>query len=102
MKKDCEIISPTMTGGRLFDLFAIAKFFKHCMYVPNLTATIAHIHTTQLAAMVVYSSLFMRFALRVKPRNILLFACHLTNFSAQSVQLVRVINYKYGFFSLFS
>eukprot|EP00731_Ephydatia_muelleri_P031858 Em0023g365a len=58
MKKDCEIISPKMTG-----------------------------------AMVIYSSLFMRFALRVKPRNLLLFACHLTNFSAQSIQLGRLIHY---------
>lgn len=35
----------------------------------------------------------MRFAIKVKPQNLLLFACHLTNFSAQSVQGGRFINY---------
>lgn len=37
----------------------------------------------------------MRFALLVKPRNLLLFACHFTNTSAQVVQLGRFINYNY-------
>lgn len=31
------------------------------------------------SAMVVYSILFMRFAWKVQPRNMLLFACHATN-----------------------
>lgn len=50
----------------------------------------------------------MRFALRVQPRNMLLFACHLTNATAQGVQIVRLVvrtkgivlltqqRYKYG------
>lgn len=33
----------------------------------------------------------MRFALRVQPRNMLLFACHLTNATAQGIQCVRLI-----------
>ena len=37
----------------------------------------------------------MRFAWKVTPRNLLLFACHITNFSAQSVQGGRFINYNY-------
>jgi len=46
--------------------------------------------TTTLAC---YSMVFMRFAWRVQPRNYLLFACHLTNATAQSVQDVRFFNY---------
>nr|CAH8868108.1 unnamed protein product [Trichobilharzia regenti] len=44
-------------------------------------------------AMVFYSSAFMRFALRVQPRNLLLFAMHITNVSAQSVQLYRFLDF---------
>ncbi|WWD17384.1 hypothetical protein CI109_101825 [Kwoniella shandongensis] len=42
-----------------------------------------------------YSLIFMRFAWRVQPRNYLLFACHLTNAAAQTVQEGRFINYWY-------
>jgi len=38
--------------------------------------------------------LFMRFALQVKPKNRLLFACHFANECAQLVQLARYIKYK--------
>ncbi|TFK57096.1 UPF0041-domain-containing protein [Heliocybe sulcata] len=48
--------------------------------------------TTALAA---YSMVFMRFAWRVQPRNYLLFACHATNTTAQSVQGFRFLNYWY-------
>ncbi|KAE9554254.1 hypothetical protein FO519_002553 [Halicephalobus sp. NKZ332] len=44
-------------------------------------------------ALVIYSSVFMRFAWHVKPRNMLLFACHMTNFSAQLGQLGRWLNH---------
>jgi len=44
-------------------------------------------------ALLIYSSLFMRFAIRVQPRNLLLFACHVTNATAQCVQGYRFINY---------
>lgn len=40
-------------------------------------------------ALIVYSLLFMRFALKVQPRNMLLFACHFTNETAQIIQLSR-------------
>ncbi len=46
-------------------------------------------------ALTVYSSVFMRFAWMVQPRNLLLFACHMTNFTAQSGQLVRFVNHHY-------
>lgn len=41
-------------------------------------------------ALCIYSLLFMRFALKVQPRNMLLFACHATNETAQLYQLQRV------------
>ncbi|CAF1027383.1 unnamed protein product [Adineta ricciae] len=47
-------------------------------------------------ALCFYSMLFMRFALQVKPKNRLLFACHFANECAQLMQLARFINYKYG------
>jgi len=47
-------------------------------------------------ALMFYSLVFMRFAWRVQPRNYLLFACHLTNSTAQSVQDARFVNYWYN------
>lgn len=46
-------------------------------------------------ALLLYSALFMRFALKVQPRNLLLFACHVTNESAQIVQMSRFVKYHY-------
>ncbi|XP_035440826.1 mitochondrial pyruvate carrier 1 [Spodoptera frugiperda] len=46
-------------------------------------------------ALSIYSLMFMRFAWRVQPRNLLLFACHITNEAAQLTQLARFINYHY-------
>ncbi|KAM9409643.1 mitochondrial pyruvate carrier 1 [Pholidichthys leucotaenia] len=45
-------------------------------------------------ALCCYSLLFMRFAYKVQPRNWLLFACHVTNESAQLIQGGRLIKYK--------
>ncbi|XP_030370448.1 mitochondrial pyruvate carrier 1 [Scaptodrosophila lebanonensis] len=47
-------------------------------------------------ALTLYSCIFMRFAYKVQPRNWLLFACHLTNATAQSIQGIRFLNYHYG------
>ncbi|RIB17935.1 hypothetical protein C2G38_2087054 [Gigaspora rosea] len=44
-------------------------------------------------AMCIYSATFMRFAWKVQPRNMLLFACHFTNEVAQLYQGYRYINY---------
>lgn len=46
-------------------------------------------------ALCMYSSVFMRFAWHVQPRNLLLFACHFTNLSAQTTQLARFLNHNY-------
>ncbi|KAF8198967.1 UPF0041-domain-containing protein [Pholiota molesta] len=50
---------------------------------------------TMTTALACYSFVFMRFAWRVQPRNYLLFACHFTNATAQSIQETRFINYWY-------
>lgn len=46
-------------------------------------------------ALAVYSLAFMRFAWKVQPRNMLLFACHFTNEAAQLTQGYRFIEYNY-------
>ncbi|KAK9305102.1 hypothetical protein QLX08_003782 [Tetragonisca angustula] len=46
-------------------------------------------------ALCLYSAMFMRFALRVEPRNLLLFACHFANEGAQLTQGCRFIKYHY-------
>ncbi|KIS70060.1 pyruvate transporter MPC1 [Mycosarcoma maydis] len=48
---------------------------------------------TMSGALCAYSTVFMRFAWRVQPRNYLLFACHATNATAQAGQLIRFFNY---------
>ncbi|CAG8525425.1 3952_t:CDS:2 [Paraglomus occultum] len=49
------------------------------------------------AAMLIYSATFMRFAWVVQPRNLLLFACHMTNETAQLIQMGRYIeHYHFG------
>ncbi|CAL7934364.1 unnamed protein product [Xylocopa violacea] len=46
-------------------------------------------------ALSLYSMVFMRFAVRVKPRNLLLFACHFVNTCAQLAQGCRFVDYHY-------
>jgi hypothetical protein len=48
---------------------------------------------TMTTALACYSMVFVRFAWMVKPRNYLLFACHATNATAQTIQEVRFVNY---------
>ncbi|CAD6566936.1 MAG: pyruvate transporter mpc1 [Cyphobasidiales sp. Tagirdzhanova-0007] len=45
------------------------------------------------AALFSYSIVFMRFAWKVQPRNLLLFGCHAVNSTAQGIQGFRFINY---------
>ncbi|XP_026469185.1 mitochondrial pyruvate carrier 1-like [Ctenocephalides felis] len=46
-------------------------------------------------ALTLYSCIFMRFAWKVQPRNLLLLACHITNATAQVVQGSRFVKYHY-------
>lgn len=50
---------------------------------------------TMTTALCLYSMIFMRFAWKVQPRNMLLFACHITNFGAQTIQGGRCLQYNY-------
>lgn len=52
-------------------------------------------------ALVIYSAIFMRYALAVTPRNYLLFGCHAVNFTAQATQGYRYLNYWKYVFSTF-
>lgn len=45
-------------------------------------------------ALCIYSALFMRFAWKVQPRNMLLFACHFTNETVQLIQLGRYYDFQ--------
>ncbi|XP_024889784.1 uncharacterized protein LOC112466119 isoform X1 [Temnothorax curvispinosus] len=47
-------------------------------------------------ALTLYSLVFMRFAWKVQPRNLLLLACHITNAGAQLTQGYRFLDYHYG------
>lgn len=46
-------------------------------------------------ALVIYSSVFMRYSLAVTPKNYLLFGCHVVNFFSQGTQGARWVNYWY-------
>lgn len=50
---------------------------------------------TMTTALCLYSMVFMRFAWKVTPRNMLLLGCHITNFTAQSIQGARCFEYNY-------
>eukprot|EP00977_Amphora_coffeiformis_P029345 scaffold40180_cov137-Amphora_coffeaeformis.AAC.1 len=52
------------------------------------------ISLTMTPVLIVYSSLFARWALVVKPRNLLLMGCHVTNVAAQLNQLRRGLEHK--------
>ncbi|XP_022203252.1 mitochondrial pyruvate carrier 1 [Nilaparvata lugens] len=98
-------------GKKLFDQLKSKEFRTYLMSthfwgpVANWGIPLAAIADTQKSpefisgkmtlALCIYSAMFMRFALRVQPRNMLLFACHLTNECAQLTQGARFINYNY-------
>ncbi|KEG04981.1 mitochondrial pyruvate carrier protein 1, putative [Plasmodium vinckei vinckei] len=46
------------------------------------------------SVLVVYSLLFMRYSLAIKPKNYLLFTCHATNTLVQSTLLFRKLKYE--------
>lgn len=52
------------------------------------------ISTRMTAVLLFYSCLFMRFALRVQPKNYLLFSCHFSNASCQAYLLQRKLRYE--------
>ncbi|KAK2179501.1 hypothetical protein NP493_484g00033 [Ridgeia piscesae] len=46
-------------------------------------------------ALCIYSGLFMRFAWKVQPRNMLLFSCHFVNENMQLLQMGRFFDFYY-------
>lgn len=52
------------------------------------------ISMTMTPVLIVYSTLFARWAWVVKPRNLLLMSCHVTNVAAQLNQLRRALEHK--------
>lgn len=88
---------------RLYDRFIITVYVSAVNHIHN-TVMVSEKHSSLinlclylfflLSALCCYSLLFMRFAYKVQPRNWLLFACHLTNESAQLIQGGRLIKFK--------
>lgn len=46
-------------------------------------------------SLIVYSAVFLKYALAVTPKNYLLFGCHVVNETAQLVQGYRYLNFHY-------
>ncbi|PFH54461.1 hypothetical protein AMATHDRAFT_134181 [Amanita thiersii Skay4041] len=61
--------------------------------ISDLSKNEEMISGTMTTALLCYSLVFMRFAWRVQPRNYLLFACHITNATAQSMNDARFVHY---------
>ena len=83
-KKPPEMISPNMTSGAHLVIPKYAYILPSGHIAGAVVSLIAG-----CAAMCVYSALFMRFALAIQPRNLLLFACHVCNEGVQLNQLRR-------------
>ncbi|CAF2340885.1 unnamed protein product [Rotaria sp. Silwood2] len=82
--------------NELICLFSFANWGLPLAAIADLKKDPEIISPKMTVALCFYSMLFMRFALQVKPKNRLLFACHFANECAQLVQLARFINYTYG------
>jgi mitochondrial pyruvate carrier 1 len=86
IKKDPKFISGKMTLGM-------------CAHMHNILSarykTEPNKYFCLVTALCLYSMIFMRFAWKVQPRNLLLFACHFTNEAAQLTQGYRFIDYNY-------
>ncbi len=78
------MISPNMTSGAHLVICIYAYILPSGHIAGAVVSLIA-----LCAAMCVYSALFMRFALAIQPRNLLLFACHVCNEGVQLNQLRR-------------
>lgn len=80
------------------------KFMGHFQNDPSLPFffSLSHVRPSFVfnssdwfLALALYSIMFMRFALKVQPRNMLLFACHFVNSCAQLTQAYRFLDYHY-------
>ncbi|KYN94834.1 mitochondrial pyruvate carrier protein 1, putative [Plasmodium reichenowi] len=53
-----------------------------------------YISEKMTTVLTIYSLLFMRYALAIKPKNYLLFSCHATNTLVQSILLYKKLKYE--------
>ncbi|CAC9699027.1 mitochondrial pyruvate carrier protein 1, putative [Plasmodium sp. DRC-Itaito] len=53
-----------------------------------------YISEKMTSVLTIYSLLFMRYALAIKPKNYLLFSCHATNTLVQSILLYKKLKYE--------
>ncbi|CRG95116.1 mitochondrial pyruvate carrier protein 1, putative [Plasmodium gallinaceum] len=60
----------------------------------DLMKSPVYVSEKMTAVLSVYSILFMRFSLAIRPKNYLLFACHATNTLVQSVLLYRKLKFE--------
>lgn len=95
MNRSPEIISPNMTVGKLFWRPAWRSFLSISSCLVNSPDSLRFIFYFFLwcLALCIYSALFMRLALQIQPKNYLLFACHLTNETAQLIQGYRYLTF---------
>lgn len=74
------------------DLFLFLFFFFSNLFFFFFPSSLV---CSYFLALALYSTVFMRFALKVKPRNMMMFAVHFVNTCAQLVQGYRFIQYNY-------
>ena len=79
---------PFANGDRFKENFSTDK-----PYFQRILADVCNPDCVVVAALCIYSGLFMRFAWKVQPRNMLLFACHFANENMQLMQLGRFFDF---------
>merc|ERR1711990_908363 len=78
-----------MTWGPLANWGIPIAAMADCRKSPEI------ISPNMTGSLIIYSTLFARFAWMVTPRNMLLLACHLTNLTLQCVQMGRYYEYEH-------
>ena len=99
----CSLASSTCETS-LVQCFPMCQYpFSPCQYpfflglcAPRRWNPPRMISRNMTAALMIYSSLFMRFAWCVKPRNYILLACHFGNALVQTLQLSRTFSVSLG------
>ncbi|XP_012218873.1 mitochondrial pyruvate carrier 1-like isoform X3 [Linepithema humile] len=99
MSKRIKSLLTKETKDYLMSTHFWGPVFNWSIPIATITDTQKHpkiISGKMTVALTLYSLIFMRFAWKVQPRNLLLFACHFTNSAAQITQGYRFLEYHYG------
>jgi len=80
-----KIVSTTVIC--IVNLFIYSPETVVCLVLYKATVLLS------IAALCIYSGLFMRFAWKVQPRNMLLFSCHFVNENMQLLQMGRFFDF---------